>query len=1595
MDFVGSTAALSACMQEHTLHFEPEQRAAWDALLAGAAWRSMMQRLLPVGGRLCCAAALNAMRDAAQPLCTAPLPKDWAGECYALLLKRAFPERSMEGHNMDYWPAADFSLASLQALLWWERTLVVPDKFWDFAFLTPEELETSEHQVEYENFRAQWQREYLYEMLRLCDELNHFTTLAHVAGVHHIAMMAGRGLRQAGCPVDLAVVSAAAAIHDIGKFGCRSGENVPYLHYYYTAKWCDRAGLPTIGHIAANHSTWDLELESLPAESLCLIYADFRSKDKRIDGKNVAVIYTLRESFDVILSKLDNVNDAKRRRYTIVYDRLHDFEEFLRAAAVDVDDTGDAKRRVTRDICLQDADELVGTLVFRGLRFDLDIMHELTAETGFTNLLEAAHTEKNWKHLRAYLEILREYSTYLSNAQKIRLIDFLYEMLIHREGHIRHEAANVLGLTLANFRAGYRKQLPADVEDDAQREQRELWARTLDKIVHPSHRLDRQSVSRIGYTLKLIMAALLTHADPADYPDFLAPLLAYFDPSQDYDEAAAFLLLDTMGELPLARLPAEGLHTMTEFAARYYEQPAPDLRIAAARYLYRLSGVVKRGTPLYDRAVELVRLPQQEGKGVDLYLKYATAASLGLADLDAIWTGAQSRTLEEAFFDDLKVGTPWINIAANIRLLGMLAKQAAPEQALHIATHLCNLIKVSEYIGVRKQAGQTLLEIAPRLAAEQQNEVVVELLKALETGDYTLSKYIPQYLGQLTLLLPTALLEEAIATLRTDLSGRDEGVVNVALDTVGVMLAYSGRLGQDAAPLRHTMTGILLTGVCHFNPNVRQNALHQLGQLFAAPELDDAAKVELLALSMEKLLLLLESADRDNDDLFRYYATAALMHIWRFISVYKTDHGEVRLDRYERVAFFPGTFDPFTLSHKAIVQEIAAMGYEVYLAVDEFSWSKNSLPPLQRARIVKMSTAELHHIHLMPDSLCVNLANPADLQRLNRVFAGREVAVVVGDDVVSNASAYRAPYRPGCIAEQNHIVFRRRGKNLAEVEDACRIITGKILHLELPPHLEEISSSRIRENVDADLDISNMTDPLVQEYIYRQGLYLREPRFKPLQSNCAIEFMKLETPTLPQTETVAADLYFDESAQRSFVDNVFRQGQGLLLLREWDSGDTLCGCLRYRMVETARLSEAIGDITLADAVRSAVLGRVLVLEEPELVPGQPFVDAPHILLAECLMHGISGDCCSAVLQLKAPQKQSALREQLELFGFMPLDAQYPDLYLVDLRHPLVLMQNLEETVKEPFRGDAALSAAIARLRRKMQRTMAGLYPGQLCVTLSVPLVLQQLMDRITAQNGVPCYPTEPRVLGPAMCVPFGKILRGRLVPNTVTKTLHTDRVFTPDLTSSEIDPFPGYPSLESQLRIIRSFDRPVVLVDDLLDREGRLQWLLPLLKAEQIEIRQVLVGLITDYGRDRVRGKEIPVDGIYHIPSLRQCFLESSLYPFIGGDSVQSSASPIPGMGASINRIYPYAAPKLPGCDRGKAVEFSRCVLECAQEFFLTLEQLYKTEYGRSLTLSHLSEAIVLPLCPDKGACMHYDGEALPSTYLSYELTALHRGYEL
>lgn len=100
-------------------------------------------------------------------------------------------------------------------------------------------------------------------------------------------------------------------------------------------------------------------------------------------------------------------------------------------------------------------------------------------------------------------------------------------------------------------------------------------------------------------------------------------------------------------------------------------------------------------------------------------------------------------------------------------------------------------------------------------------------------------------------------------------------------------------------------------------------------------------------------------------------------------------------------------------------------------------------------------------------------AMPQDLAKLSALFPREGVSLVMGSDVVLHASAYRH-HAPGGAWEYDHIVFARaEGEERTAVDQAIRSrIQGKLRLLSLPPYYETVSSTRIRESIDKNMDIS-------------------------------------------------------------------------------------------------------------------------------------------------------------------------------------------------------------------------------------------------------------------------------------------------------------------------------------------------------------------------------------------------------------------------------------------------------------------------------------------------------------------------------------------
>ena len=1548
-----------------------------DALLRTLETEGYMQRFAGLfsGARLRCADVLALCRPELEVLCPGEPSEGWLAYAYDYARRLLYPEKT---DAEPFAPGAVFLLSVLQVLFAAEAELLPHDPAWTFDFLTDDELAGSPCAPSYQRFLRLWRREFVYELMRLGLEVTPYRTLEHIAGVHHLAVTAARALRKSGVAVDVALVSGAAAGHDLGKFGCRPGERVPYLHYFYTDQWFRRRRMTDIGHVAANHSVWDLEPDYLSVEALLLIYADFRVKQLHdAQGREITRISTLAQAFQVILDKLDDVDGEKQKRYTRVYARLEDFEQFMVSRGVDVTMSGgDTPPLPEKHTALMTDDEALRALTLRCVGHNMELMHRLTDQRSFARLLEEARGETDWRRLRAYLAVMESYSLYLHIPQKVQTLTFLYELLMHREGDIRRQAAALLGEIIAGFHAGYAKERPADIRPDPRAiTDVDQWRLYLDKILYPDHKLMPQHRRWIGYTLKFAVGSLLSHC-PGREERFLAPVFAYYRRPEDLDDYTAFQLLDTAAALPDTAYTASRARQMTDFAAALSLRKDLTIRMAAVLLLDRLA----RLYPEDGRALEAVTAVPDGDSGTLRYLKQ-----------DVLSQGAPlllpEDVVSEIFLDNLKTATPWITKQGNLRLLTDFAR-SGKSPALHIATHLSNLIKVSDRVTVRHSAGNALLALAPRLTADQRNEVAVELCRGLELGQQEFTKYIPDYLGRFALWLPPAELDEVLDDLRVNLSSSDSRVTASVLDTVGVIYeaydAYRSRFPEtdDAyRRRRERLLGLLMRGLSGIDGATRQEALFVLGRrVFGSGELGRHEKRRAFMLTQRKLL----SAQDEfpGEGLTFYYRAAMLGKLYRFITEERLFHKGFDFGAPRPVAFFPGTFDPFTLSHKGIVRAIRDQGFEVLLAIDEFSWSKKTQPYRLRRRIAAMAVADVFHVSIFPEDFPVNIANPENLHELRAAFPGRSVSIVVGSDVVLHASSYKKSVTPDSIHTFDHVIFRRTEPDAEPADYSC--ITGKVLELTLPPQLEEISSTRIREAVDATRDISNLIDPTVQEFIYRRGLYLREPQDKPVLRTEDLSFL----PASPETAEKFLRTMLSVPTAAALRTQIESRGDDVMVCRDTDG--TILGAASYACLDSARLFARLGDPALSGLVRQNAGGRTLLISGLFVPRGERQSDFCQLLITEVLTLALSREFTYALYLPLEGAVSGYGRQLLTLQGFVPA-GDSTDALAVDMRCPIVLSRNVDTAVKAPFSSSPRVLAAIAAAHRRLQAALTKLQPGSLVLSLSAGVIYHRLLQRITGRNGVPAEPTTPRVLGPDICVPYGKILRGVAVPNTVTKTLRTDKVYEPDLSTYSIEAYPDYSPLPDQVRTIHAFARPVILVDDMLHDGKRIRRLAPLLAETNTPVDQVLVGYLTGMGRDLMEQLGYDVDAIYYLPNLRLRFVESTLYPFIGGDTVRRSEALPGGLQPAVNRILPYAAPEYTGMDDETAWELSLCCLENARDILLALETEFRSLYARNLTLSRLGEAVILPLCPDKGGCMTYDLSRAASTYLEGDIELLKR----
>ncbi len=1550
-------------------------------------------------------------------LCSEEQPENWLLFIYSVLRDTLFPPEGSQPHSLERVRASLFYLGVYRVLIEEEQQQRPFGPDTHFQFASSEECKGSPTQQQYLAFLRIVQSSFFVELMRIGRDTMPFDMLGHVAGVHYVAMRMARQLKEKGVVVDIPLISAAAATHDIGKYGCRGEEQkrIPYLHYYYTEQWLKRHGLHAIAHVAANHSTWDLELENLPVESLLLIYADFRVKSAKVPNEREQMRFlTLAEAYAVILSMLDNVDEKKRLRYERVYRKLADFEAYMLSLGVNTDPFSDeALFPVQMDAALLQAEGAVTALKFQAISHNLTLMHRISSETSFADLLEEARTQTEWQNIRTYIDILSEYFSYMTQKQKSQTMRFLYELFMHSHGDIRYQAATLYARILVSYDTVYLKELPPNITLPVDGPTSfAMWQESLRQILLPDHKIAPNHSAWISYTLKVILPALFSCCKDADIDCYLQIYLSCFENEDYLEPATAFVLLDSLLHVPASIIQKEAFVQPLMIAARLDALHETRMQAAALRlvnHVLKREGESEYFLPFIENVISA--LPEEREIIIDFLLSLATRYLDGYED-EQTRCELRLACLDSAdlFLENLKTATPWVVKEVNIALLLYRVHHGGQAQAFQVAAHVANLIRVSERFAVRNRAGEALLQLAPVLTLDQRNEIAVELVRGLESASHEFSKYIPQYLGQFMLFLHPKEMDESLSELTHYIKSANEHTAYVTLETVGILLqhyteGYRSAFSETEETFeerKRRMLSMLLSSLAHHNESIARVALFVLGKYLFGSGLAYKEKCSMFRVLYKKLLLLVR--EQTPGKLTFFSNAASLNHIYRFVIEAEAINAPLNLEKVDKAVFFPGTFDPFSASHRGIVDQMCALGFEVYLALDEFSWSKHTQPHMVRRRIANMSVADAYGVYLFPEDIPINIANPEDLAHLKILFPGKELYIAAGSDVVHNASAYKSPPSPGSIHGFHHVIFLRgteSGQLQQERELVYSRITGSITELMLPPELEEISSTSIRESVDHNRDISTLVDPTVQGYIYDNGLYLREPQDKELLHPENMHFESCR-PDDAEARNILFSLAFDQALKAEQQDEwsadhltmlLKKRSAQLLMLRQTGAKNNVRGVALYYATSAAELFAEFENIRLAEYVRRHTSGKIAVLAGIYVSKGSSRRDTIRLLLNEALALCLRQDYTYAMLIGANGPQDEELYSALERQGFlqMPDPVKGAPVYAVDMRTPIAIVQDIHERIKMPLSADEEVVRVLREAHERFSSAMAGLYPGRLVLSFHAGVLNHALISKVMRANGVDQIPQSSRALGKYMCVPYGKTLRGMLVPNTVTKSLHVEKIYEPDMKSFHITEYPGYATLINQIRTIKSFNRPVLLLDDLLHKGYRLEALDPLFKQAELDIKQIIVGLMSGRGKDLMSVQGRDADCVYFIPNLRYWFVESELYPFIGGDSMERNGRRtylLP----SINQILPYTAPSfISGTTTQALFALSLTCLKNSREILRTLERRHQELFGFNLTLRRLGEALNTPRVPDRGGCMRYDRVLSPSVYVENDIEQLLR----
>ena len=1469
-----------------------------------------------------------------------------------------------------------------------------------FEPLTEAELAPWPSAPEYRRLLDCLEAEGFLTALAMAQHWRGFSIQDHVLGVTGLALWIGRQLAKA-IPVDLPLLHGGAIGHDVGKFGCVGDEakRIPRLHYYYTHQYYAARDLGGLGHIATNHSCWDLELIRLPVETQVLIYCDFRIKDEKgADGRWRMEMISLKEAFDTILDKLENVDQEKYRRYQAVYAKLRDLEDYAMTLGVALEPPGFPPSRRIRprlpeglDIvalmggrqrpdtaALAMGSQVQATARVLATAHSIGVMERLRDLPALRRLLEEARSFTGWRELRTYLGIVGDYAPAFSEPQREMALGFFRELLAHPDDDIRFQAACRLADLLALGEVEWRKDLP----DGAVVEER-AWvlpqvAAVLDMLdMAPQDPADDMSPEeQILYSVPIFLRRFFSRANPRlaaeALPMVVGKLLAR---AGDRRPLVALYVCESF-ELLAGQMPAEGRAELPKLLQAWAFHEVPNVRLMAWRVLHVLAGHGAQEPALLasvgicvDALAGQVRLQ-------------ATVAELHLLERCATLTGraamatrcqelrTQGRSpIREVMLRNLKSQTGWVEKKVGIDFLLSIATQ--PAVAGEVAFHLANLLKVSRVEGTRVHAGRCLLRLLPVLTDTQRNDLAIELVRSLQLDGEAVTRYLPRFLGPLLASLPAQELDELITDMELDARRGSEGLQRLLVQAAAWLMLS---LPADGPERLRRLLGILLGSLADTRMAVAHEGYAHLALLLdwlrARP---DARLPLLLATGTKKLLTLVTHLPGDSGRFF--LASQALSSLDKAL-----DEVKVTFPRAPRMGFLPGTFDPFTAAHGEMVRRALAHCDEVFVQVDDFSWRKHAQPRFVRDELAWRALATIPEAYLFPFDPPVNIANAESLVALRGRLGRRSLHVVVGSDVLEGASAYRLPASP--IFDIPHLITTRDEQVSRAWMAKLELFRGGVQVFQVPTRMKLVSSTYLRDALDRRAELELYCDPLIARILLERRLYVNYPARKEeiFESKWRLRFNR-EGRGLP----AGLDRLVQLDAARAVIRwTGHKPRTAVLLARE---GGQELAAITWLEGTAAALPVALEDEALAAAAEGRLLGSGALVEAVGVAPGETAMGHLDQLLGRIMGEWFSQGLLFSLFGVPEIGGER-LWELLRNHGAGWLDGVASEVRgvrwaRIELTHPLVMIHDLDQLLQTQYYTNRAVGAAIARSRGALSGFFADQLPGSGLLHLH-----EKETKRLLAS-----WVRERLAKGRAgwVVLGLGKQFSRDTVGDCPTMALDLERYLTWQGYEAGIGPAYGSPSLESQLTTARELGRNAILLCPFLDSIEPVLQIQEACRKVHVKLREVMVGATSASVHTALHMSGVPHRTGLVVPHWRGVVRESAVIPFVGGWSIKGRPLVGGSLIPSLNDCLPYHDPHPLGLSTHAALDFSRLALEQAALLFEAMEDAFRASEGRPLTLPDLSAVVRRPRCPPYPKGFTPPRDLAPSELINQDLEALAR----